>query len=120
MVKTGKSEKVQIFSLTLYGSDSEGHQGQKLDFTSLYSKQHKVVPFLITRLLDYHFQEQMFIKYYFKRVSLLWLYGFVKLTSLFWVIGPLYRFCNPSSQEAGGVRRGPWLLIHSPRYWNVC
>lgn len=28
---------------------------KKLDFTSLYPKQHKVVPFLITRLLDYHF-----------------------------------------------------------------
>lgn len=56
MVKTGKSEKVQIFSCSpLYGSDSEGRQGQKLDFTSLYSKQHEVVPFLITRLLDYRF-----------------------------------------------------------------
>lgn len=56
MVKTGKSEKVQIFSCsTLYGSDPEGRQGQKLDFTSLYPKQHKVVPFLITRLLNYHF-----------------------------------------------------------------
>lgn len=56
MVKTGKSEKLQIFSCSaLYGSDPEGRKGQKLDFTSLYPKQHKVVSFLITRLLDYHF-----------------------------------------------------------------